>query len=386
MLVGAPTAGRLRHVAGVLAAVCLGLSGAPATAVEAPHAVVAVPAATGAQWNGPQYVGADGKGRVFLLQAEGLLVYPVERDGTLGEPEALETAGMDTPAPVLDAAMGGHGDWVLLAGSDPRWFHAGEEVVLPPLHWAATSVALVDGRPVIATHPLPKGRVAQRELASPPLLLSPSKDDWSVLAESDLEGPPDVKKAMQIQQRSFARLLADSDGSLWLANQYRYRLAHYTSGGRELLTLEVDGAKVRHRDDDDPALEKAREDLAREHARYSEPEKARVEVNTAVLTVFDLTEGPDGRIYLLVRGDGERGSFHLDRYDGVEGKMERVPLRADVAGAISIAAGKSGLYLVPFNGTKARYRVPWEALETADWQPLEGVMMDGLELPVRPVE
>jgi len=364
-------------------ALCLCAISVPAVASDAPPTLRATPVATGLQWKGPQYVGADGKGRVFLLRSEGLLVYPVGSDGELGEPEALETGAVDTPMPVMDAAMDKHGDWIVLLGTEPRWFHAGEEEPLPPLRWSATSVALLGGRPVVATHPLPNGRVTRRELASPPLLLSPSKNDWSVLVDSDLDGPPDFKKAMQIQQRSFARISADSDGSLWLANQYRYRLVHYSSAGRELLTVEVDGGKVRHRDADDQELEKARQDLAREHARYAEPDKARAHVNTAVLTVFDLTEGPDGRIYLLVRGDGDRGTFNLDRFDGVQGVVERIPLRADVSGAISIAAGKDALYLVPFDGTKRRYRVSWEALEAADWRPLDGVVINGLEMPAR---
>jgi hypothetical protein len=344
-----------------------------------PPAAGAVEHGAGAHWKGQQFAGADAKGRLFILRGSDLRVYALDGAGALGKGRAFEVAAVGSPLPVLDAAMDAHGDWIVLHGNEPRWFRSGKEVALPTLHWKPSAVALVDGRPVVAAHPLPMGRLTRRELASPPLLLAAAKSDWSVLVDSDLGGPPDLKDAMRLQQRNAARLLTDSADTLWLAHQYRYRLVHYSAAGRELRTVEVDGAAVRHREENEPALERAAESLEEERSRYAEKQRAGVHVNTASLAILDLAEGPDGRIYLLVRGEGGPGRSTIDRFDDVEGVLERSTIDASPPGAVSIAAGRDGLFLVPFDGREKRYLVPWTELDAADWSPVEGVAVDGLE-------
>lgn len=360
-----------------LLAIGLLLAAGWVAAATVKHAVAsAVEFGTGEHWQGQQYPGADAKGRLYLLRGSELATYAIDRRGKLGNGRPFEASHLDSPMPVLDAAMDRHGDWLVLHGNQPRWFRSGKEEPLPALNWQPSAVALVDGRPVVAVHPLPMGRLSRRELTRPPLLLAASESDWSVLVDSGLDGPPDLAQAMQLQQRSAARLFADAGDTLWLAHRYRYRVVHYSAAGRELTTLEVGGGAVKHRESDDPALERASESLEEERERYSDRQRTRPHVNSALTAVLDLTEGPDGRIYLLVEGVGESGAT-LDRFDEANGVLERTTLDLRAPGAVSIAAGRDGLFVVPFNGREARFLVPWSDLEAASWETVEDIVVDG---------
>jgi len=114
--------------------------------------------------------------------------------------------------------------------------------------------------------------------------------------------------------------------------------------------------------------------LAEERARYSRPETAKIQVNSALPVIRALAEGRDGRLYLLVRP--KAGGLALDRLDLVQGVVSRVDITAESPGAVSMVAGADGLFLVPYNGKDKRWFVSWEALNDSDWRPLEGV--DGL--------
>ncbi|MDX2000094.1 MAG: hypothetical protein SF066_20440, partial [Thermoanaerobaculia bacterium] len=93
-----------------------------------------------------------------------------------------------------------------------------------------------------------------------------------------------------------------------------------------------------------------------------------------------LGAGRDGRAYLVIQEDGRR---FLDRFDPDEGKLERLELR-DVEGSnFTLAAGQDGLYLAPYHALAGRYRLDWEALETAEWVPVPGGKVTG-QLPPPP--
>jgi len=363
-------------IAGLFA---LALSASSASA-DAP-AVRAVEVGKGESWEGQQYVGADGKGRVFVLRPQALRVYPLRDDG-LGSEIALEAVPFAGPAPVLDAAMAGEGDWVALFGGEVRWFRSREEETLPPLHWAASAVALVDGRPVVAVYPSPVGRVSRRDLDVIPFLVTPDGDGWTVLVESEYEELPRREERFDARVRHAVRLTADSQDDLWVAYTYRYRLAHYSAAGRELLNVEMDGAEIGEAGE--KAVGANRRALEEERARYAEPREATIHVNRAEVAIRDLTEGRDGRIYLLVKAKDGNHTHAIDRFDPPTGTLERTPLALDLAGAASIAAGKDGLYVVPFNGERRRWKVAWEDLDAAVWEAVPGVRIDGFEMPATP--
>lgn len=361
----------------IVVAVLLIGHASPALAVdEAPaRPLQANLVAADVKWEGPQYVGADGKGRIYLLRAsDGLKVYPLEKNGEVGEPQTLQTDPVSGPAPVLEAAMDRHGNWLVVYGHEARLFRSGKERHLPLLRWLVSSVALLDGEPIVATFPLPVGRINKREIANPPLLLSADEDRWNVLAEAGIDGPPDLSKHFELTQSFASRLMADSRDTLWLAHLYRYRFSHFSNAGRELLTVEINGGRVKHRDEGE--MEAAREELDKERARYSRPETATIAMNTAVTAILDLAEGRDGRIYLLTQG-GAKGGLTLDRFDPVQAILERALVGATTPGAVSMAAGRDGIYLVPFNGQESRYLITWEEIDAGDWRPVEGVEING---------
>lgn len=353
-----------------LAALLFLLPASPVAAAGIEAQVVAVETT----WKGQQYLGSDAKGRVYVLSPQESKVYPL-RDGELQEPRKLSAAPMTTPAPVLDAAMDLAGDWVGRYGGEVRWFRAGKEVSLPPLHWPVAAVTLLNGNPVVAVFPSPRAGTPKAELRPVPLLMTPSGSRWSVLAESERDrhaGRDDPDPIIS----DTVHLLTDSRDTLWVAYKYHYRLLHFSPAGRELMSLEVDGAETHHRDETE--VEDTRIGFEKERVRHADPEKVGLQVNTAVAAVLDLFEGRDGRIYLLAAGAGEdAGRWFLDRFDPVLGTLERAPLAFRYDGAVSVASGRDGLYLARFNGRGERLWIPWEAIEGAEWEPVQGVELDG---------
>lgn len=341
--------------------------------------VEALAVAPDATWDGQQYVAADAKGRVFLFRGETFEVFPVEKVTRLGEPTALKTIGLDNPGPILDAAMDRHGDWAVLQGSEVRWFRSGKEKALPRLGWIPGSVELLDGRPVVMVFPFPMGHGSREKVKrTPPMVIALDGDDWAALVDSPYRRVPRDEGYVPVRQREAAHTLVDSEDTLWLANRYRYRIAHYSAAGRELLSLELDEAEIRHRDELD--VEDRRILLEEERARYAEPARASITTNTAVSVILAIAEGRDGRIYLLVKGRDE--NLWLDRFDTVRGVVESTPTTATAPGAVSMVGGADGLYVVPYNGRRSRFLIRWEDLEEAQWLPVEGIEMNGLQTEI----
>jgi len=346
---------------------------------EAVRPVTGSVVAPGVSWEGQQFVAADAKGRIFIFRPQEFLVYQLDGDGDLGEPRELESRPLGNPSVARSAVMDKHGDWVVLFGGEPRWFASGEEKELPQPGWMIGAVALLKGHPVALAYPFPVGRLSERDLrARPPLVLEADRDDWSVLVESELAKIPDRRQYVAVRQKYDAHLLVDSGDSVWVAGRYRYHVASYSSAGRELLVLEVDEAEVEHREEVE--VEAAAVKLEEERARYADVRRATPGTNTAIASIIALAEGRDGYMYLLVRDSAAKSKtgLALDRLDSTRGLLERVPLSYRTPGAATMASGRAGLYIVPFNGKEKRYFVSWEALLEADWSPVEGVEMNGL--------
>lgn len=76
--------------------------------------------------------------------------------------------------------------------------------------------------------------------------------------------------------------------------------------------------------------------------------------------------------YALGLADQET-RFQLIRYEAVSAQLEQVPLtlKPTPTGVVTMAAGKDGLVLVDYSPGGARWLLPWEHVDNADWQPLE---------------
>jgi hypothetical protein len=314
-------------------------------------------------WQGPQKLQADSKGRVFLLRADTLEVFPVGKGGVLGEPTKLEpTTPLNTP--VLDAAMGpgGPGDWLLRLPLEVHRFVEGKEQSLPPLSWRPWGVGYLRSTPVVSVLPLPSPvngivviRHGEEGPAKAPVVMELSGDRWSVLVADPWPAQRDTNTLTE----SCARLLlGDRDGKLWAAHTYGYLVERYSPAGRPLSTVRVEQGRVEHvaaKDVEIPA-EVRQED----HARFRP--------FLGVFKLSDLAEGFDHRIYLLVQaGKGERG-LYLDRYDPSQGRLERVTLGVQLEGMATLAAGRDGLYLAGHAGDQGRWRVSWDRLDQAGWK------------------
>lgn len=336
--------------------------------------VHALPVAPDVSWTGQQYPAADSKGNVYLLRAKKLEVYPVESDRSLGEPDKLQAAQIETPDPVLDAQMDRHGDWVLVQGTEIRWFPAGKEKPLPALNWMPTAVELRQGRPIAAVVPFAFGRPPGARGHGVPFLLSAGTHEWSTLVASDLDEPADARSMVPIHDHA-GHLSTAADGEICFAHLYRYHFECFTPGGRKHLEVTVEGGKVAHRVADDEALEAARIELEEARARTSNPERVKIVANKGIKSILDLTEGPDG-LYLLVNNPEGEGLV-LDRFNTVTQTLERVEIAgAHAKGAMSMVAGKGGLYLAAFNGASGRWMIPWQRLAEVSWAPVDGVEID----------
>ncbi|HYG65017.1 MAG TPA: hypothetical protein VEL74_20715 [Thermoanaerobaculia bacterium] len=344
----------------------------PATAGLQPE-----PFASGelSHWDGPQFVEADRAGHVYFLRADTLQVYPVTKEGTLGEPIRLKP-GAKPIGEILNAAMSPDGEKWLLQSPFSIWLFAdGKEKPVPPLTWKPESVGFHRDDPLVAVAPMPLGkRIDPDKIATPPWLLELGSDRWSVLR--DLEGVSVAELLASGEKWNDA--IAESSvlvapgrlGHLWMAHQYAYRLQRLSPTGRSRLEITVGDGKVQHEGEKGPSQWS--------HGSGALKQKGSYQTWTAATAILDLAEGPDGRLYLLV--PTESGGLALDRYDPVRLALERVSVKLSTEGRFTIAAGKDALYLAAWNGTKGRWRLPWEALEEAEWAPVENAAMDGIPM------
>jgi hypothetical protein len=309
-------------------------------------------------WQGPQKVQADGKGRVFLLRGDTLQVYPVTKNGVLGEPMRLETA-RSLDGPVLDAAMGsGPGNWLLRLPFEVRWFVDGKEKVLPPLAWMPASVAYLRDTPVVSVIPRPapvNGMVIVHHGEPPataPAVLALSGDRWSVLVE---ETPPAQQDANTLTESGSRSILGDREGKLWAARNYAYVLDRYSPAGRRLGRIVVEKGKATHREAREVGVP----------AEVRSEDRARFRPFLGVQKVSDLAEGLDHRIYLLVQ---EENGAAIDRYDPARSSLDRLDLNLQLPGNATLAAGRDALYLAAHSGDRGRWKLSWDELDRASWK------------------
>lgn len=363
----------------LLVSLLYGLCGARAQAIQ----LEPLPSSEG--WAGSQFVQADRSGHTFVLRADRLEAYPVQKSGALGKPVQLETRGTGIGF-VREAAMSPAGDrWLLLDGTSVRLFVDGKERVLPPVSWKPWSLTLLRDVPVLGVVPFPMGgrSVDLKRLGTPPWLLHLDSDRWSATRELKGVSVPDLLETGGLNAeiaKNAAVLTADRQGRLWVALQYAYRVQRMTSSGRQLLEIAVDRGELRQKEQDKGIEVTFRNgpgsnDAAR---RPEKRQKGSYFAFTAERVVHGCTEGRDGRFYLLVSpGNGQAA---LDRYDPTRSVLERIPVALNLEqGSFSVAAGRDGLYIAAWKADGGRWRVSWEELEAARWKPVQGAKIDDLE-------
>jgi hypothetical protein len=331
-------------------------------------------------WPHWQILQADGKGRLFLLRNDTWEVYPLSADGELGEPRQLE-AGPGHPeiqgdSRAVGAVMSRDGDWATHEVYQVRLFDGTEEQLLAAPKWSISGIALLGDDPVLSgtPHSLALGALGKQEIPeSAPLFLRWDGDRWEPLADSrtvfdEKQGPAEFD-----EQRS-ARLFGSSDDRLWVAFDYRHRFHEYSPAGRLLTEIVVADGEARPAAD----AESRQEQLAEEARQWTKEFGGRVKAVvvtevTATPVAKAIAEGPDGRLYFLIAGGaGTPGAeMTLERYDPVNLRLERLPLRMPSQGRCNMAAGQSGLYIAADVAKKGLWRMSWEQLDAAEWMPVE---------------
>jgi hypothetical protein len=340
--------------------------------------------APGKGWSGSQFLQADKKGRLFLLRAATLDVFPLSEDGTLGEAKHLGDGGEQPPGEcsvtgsvpqvsgqcfVANAAMSGSGDWVVQDGSAARIFRGTKEEPADKPRMFISGLAFQDDDPVIAGYPYAVDYALARHEEPPSslaLLSRWSSGKWEALTSSRV---PPKEAALGLWERQMFLLAPTSDGHVWAGAYYQHRFREYSRAGKLLTEIRVGDGTVR-RAPNAAARQKASDEIARELSQG----KLRVSIveMTGELVTLGLAEGRDGHMYFLVRdaSDGAAG-LYLERYDATSAQVERLPLSISQAGRSTLAAGKGGLFIAPARADEGIWTLSWDELREAKWQPID---------------
>ncbi len=339
---------------------------------------------TATAWGDRQFLQGDSKGRLFLLHAGTLEVFPFAADGTLGEPERLEDLGdpLAGPAggPLIRGVMSPDGDWLLVQGYKVRLFRGGKEQSLGAPRSVVFDAGFLNGDPMIGGKALSLSSNAVLKKDAPPntpVLSRWEGDAWESFFVEDLGEEAKTRPASLREQYS-ARLLGTPDGRLWAAYEYRPLLREYSPGGR-ILTEVVIGSGQPEAQSNARELEKAAAEEGAELSR-SLGKQVAVQVITAKSVARGLAGGFDGKIYVLV-ADG--AGVALDRYDPVALQVDRLPLRIPDLWHVTMASGKDGLYIAGIKANMGIWKLSWDRLEAAEWIPVTNAAVrtsEGMDL------
>lgn len=328
------------------------------------------------KWDGPQALAADRKGEVLVLRGDSWTASPLESDEKVQKLAKEGAAKIDPEgAFVRAAAVGGNGPtWVVLDLATVRLFRGGAELPVPNPEWQVHWVSMVDGDPVAVTLPFKMRMQKGETLEKVSLVLKWNEDEWSTLVEDDPISEADNANRHDLRQKRAAVAAGGSKGRIWVANVYDYRIRHFSAGGRLLLDgriLEGTAGPLVSPETEVERVEAILDEIERQGsgtgARVS---KITASANTAEQLIFEVGEGPDGRLYLLTRDtDGGGGRLSIDRFDPALGLLERVAINVRWEGWSRLAVGTDGIFVAPFNASSGERRFfSWEELEAASWR------------------
>jgi hypothetical protein len=335
-------------------------------------------------WDGPQFVQADRAGNVFFLQANSLNVYALDKTGDFGKPFRLQPTD-DNLGPVHSATLSSAGDqWLVYEDFSVRRFIDGKEKPTPALNWNPWGGAFLRDTPVVAVIPRPLDRIRNLPKAMDvPWLLKLDGDRWSPVTKlktMDVAGLLKTGGMNEAIAENAVFLKDDREGRLWVAHQYSYHIQRFSSGGRLLLDITVDGGKVEAKKKENKGIEiklHGAGDNPSEATRDARKETATYFPFAAEPVILSLAVGRDGRFYFLVRT--KEGGAALDRYDPERVVLERLQLQLKPEGTFTMAAGRDAIYLAAWEGRKGRWRIPWETLEQVQWKSVKNAEIDGFK-------
>jgi hypothetical protein len=367
----------------VVLVVSAALFAAPAAAAALAPARVQPSETLPAEDLGWQFVFADRKGRLTLARGKPLHIRSLATSGEVGAPVVPDLSTVASGA-VREAAMSADGGTVLvLAGGKDLVLVRGDDVepVSDP-RWKPFSIGMHGDQPLVGVHPVLTGRPAAvfRMPPTPPLVLAYDGSRWSTLVDEALPEAVEMDPVFSnvvYRTTSFAAAPADD---LWIADHYRYRIRRLTAAGREKLELTIGDAVPRFRDEEELAGEGVQGELERRAAKTGH--RAAALAFTGKPAIAGLAEGRDGLLYVVVAAgfDGARAQLH--RFDAANLTLERVPLDFDFPGRLTLAAASDGLWIAAARQLHELWRLPWEEIAAAEWEPVEGVRVAGVELGV----
>src|SRR5580693_588570 len=197
-----------------------------------------------------QFLGADAKGRVFLLHGDTLAVDQILPSGKIvswRKPQVKD----GTNAELTDAALGPDGkSWLLASGPHELSLLSGDEVrQLPSAPWWVSALTYTTDGPVLAVLPMKaSGRDAATEEGwdKPPFLQRLDGQRWQTLSAQEevkliSEKPLVMPSLEQVSAQRDVKLAAGPHGSLWAAQQNAYLLKRYSRNGALVDSVAVNG-------------------------------------------------------------------------------------------------------------------------------------------------
>jgi hypothetical protein len=313
-----------------------------------------------------QFLGADAKGRVFVLHGDTLAVDQILPSGkvvSFRAPQGKE--GSD--AEVGNAALSPDGSsWLLASGDKLSLLSSDDLRELPTPHWWVSSFTYTTDGPILAVLPSwGGGEDAASNVAwdKPPLLLQLDGQAWKTLSVQDApklisEKPPVMPSFVDIKAERDVKLAAGRNGALWSAQQNSYLLKRYSRQGAVEESVTVNGTHVEWKErteEEWQALDKA---LGRKANRSNKMVAVRV-VRGLIAQgnrVYQVVETPEG--------------VALDRWDDGTQALDRLLLGGIAPGPhyLDLAAGRDGLYIAERGLGEPVWRLEWQRLEEARWK------------------
>jgi hypothetical protein len=363
------TKGAITSVLVVALAVCGRATEAPAVANRtvarvSPERVTGDPARENQQVS--QFLGADAKGRVFLLHGDTLAVDQILPTGKV-VPFRGPQGKKGSDAEVGDAALSPDGSsWLLASGDKLSLLSSDELRELPTPHWWVSSFTYTTDGPILAVLPLwGGGEDAASNVAwdKPPFLLQLDGQAWKTLSVQDApelisEKPPVMPSFVNIKAERDVKLAVGRNGALWSAQQNSYLLKRYSRQGAVEESVTVNGAHVEWKERTEEEWQAIDGALGRKANRSNKMVAVRVVRGLTAQgnRVYQVVETPEG--------------VALDRWDDDRQALDRLLLGGIAPGPryLYLAAGRYDLYIAAHGLGEPIWRLDWQRLEEAKWK------------------